>query len=315
MRVVELAAIQQVFDPAEAREHIAAAFVAYSAGQVTVPPVGQLDFPAVDGETHIKYGWIKGDSRFLVKIVSGFYQNPQRGLPTSNGLMLLFSAETGTPEALLLDEGFLTDHRTAIAGALCAAHLAPRTIERIGIVGGGIQARLQLEHLAAVTDCRDAMVWTRRPEAAADYQRAMAESGFTVAVAPSAQALCEACNLIVTTTPASEPLLDAAWLRPGIHLTCVGSDGVGKQEIDPAIIGGADLCVVDSRRQCVAFGEVQHAVASGQLDAETLVELGTVIAGSHPGRQSEQEITVADLTGVAVQDIAIATAVWEKLQT
>ncbi|MEM1433630.1 MAG: ornithine cyclodeaminase family protein [Pseudomonadota bacterium] len=314
MKVVELNAIRQAYDPAEATERIRAGFVAYSAGKVTVPPVGQLDFPEADGECHIKYGWIAGDSVFLVKIASGFYNNPRLGLPTSNGLMLLFSAETGAAEALLLDEGFLTDERTAIAGAISAACLAPRSVERIGIVGGGIQARLQLKHLAAVTDCREAMVWTRRPEAFAAYQAAMADHPFTLTGAASLQGLCNACNLIVTTTPATSALLEADWIRPGTHITCVGSDGVGKQELDPAIIAGADLCVVDARSQCVKFGEAQYAVAAGQIRAEQLVELGTVIAGDHPGRQSEEQITIADLTGVAVQNIAIAKAVWERLR-
>ena len=313
MRLVDRTTIERVLDPTEAMARIEAGFVAYSAGRVTVPPVGHLDLPDADGECHIKYGWIRGDEVYLIKIASGFYGNPALGLPSGNGLMLLFSARTGEPLALLQDEGWLTDVRTAMAGAISARYLAPRTVERIGIVGSGIQAGLQLRHLASVTDCRDVQVWARRPEGVEALRAALADTDFRITTAPTPESLCAACNVIVTTTPAKAPLLQADWIRPGTHVTAMGSDGAGKQELDPALFAKADLCVVDSRVQCTAFGEASFAVSEGHVRSEALVELGAVIAGDHAGRTSEAQITLADLTGVAVQDIAIAGAVWAHL--
>ncbi len=130
---------------------IEAAFVAYSAGRAVVPPVGELLLPDVQADVHIKYGYIAGEPYYVIKIASGFYQNPEKGLPSSNGLMLVFRRATGELAAILLDEGLLTDLRTGAAGAVAAKHLAPKTVRRIGIVGSGTQARHQLRMLKAVT--------------------------------------------------------------------------------------------------------------------------------------------------------------------
>ena len=313
MIVVDVERIRAALDIPTAIERIEEGFAAYSAGKLTVPPVGHLDFENPPGECHIKYGYVHGDDHFVIKVATGFYENAKQGLPNSSGLMILFSAETGEAEVLLQDAGYLTDVRTAIAGCLSARYLAPSAVERIGIVGGGIQARMQLEYLQHATDCRDVAVWTRRPEQAADYRVAMAGSGFDVRVAESPRALCESCNLIVTTTAATEPLLMSDWIRAGTHVTAMGSDGPGKQELDPSLFARAGRCVVDSLSQCTAFGESRHAVANGFVTADDLVELGAIVAGAQPGRRADDEITIADLTGVAVQDIQIAKAVWSEI--
>lgn len=313
MIVVDLERIRAALDIPTAIERIEEGFAAYSGGKLTVPPVGHLDFADPPGECHIKYGYVHGDDYFIIKVATGFYENARLGLPNSSGLMILFSANTGEAEVLLQDAGYLTDVRTAIAGCLSARYLAPGTIERIGIVGGGIQARMQLEYLQHATDCRDAAVWARRPEQAADYRASMADSGFDVQVAESLRALCESCNLIVTTTAATEPLVMSDWIRAGTHVTAMGSDGADKQELDPSLFARADRCVVDSRSQCTTFGESRHAVENGFVAEDALVELGEIVAGSHPGRRTDDEITIADLTGVAVQDIQIAKAVWSAV--
>lgn len=318
MRVIEVAAIRAALaDPTlqkAARAAIKAGFVAYSAGDATVPPVGHLDLPDAGGECHIKYGWIRGDDVYLIKIASGFYGNSALGLPSGNGMMLLFSAQTGVPEAILLDEGHLTDVRTAIAGAIAADALAPKAVECIGIVGGGIQARLQLRELAAVSDCRRVVVSTRSQSAFDAMEADLSDTDFALERAESLEALCDAARLIVTTTPATEPFLQAEWVRPGTHITCMGSDGGGKQELDANLFARADLCIVDSRSQCLAFGDTSYAVAAGLIDEADPVELGTLLGSQHPGRTAAEQITIADLTGVAVQDIAIAKVVWDELQ-
>jgi ornithine cyclodeaminase len=246
------------------------------------------------------------------RATSGFYDNPQLGLPSSNGLMLLFEQKTGELRAVLLDEGHLTDIRTAVAGAIAARHLAPREVHRIGIAGTGIQARLQLEYLAGVTDCRDVIVTGRDEGRLARYRDDMAEFGFSVATTRDAAELAGTCNLIVTTTPATEPVLP--WpgkVTAGLHITAVGSDTPHKQELDTAFLGHADVVVADSIAQCETRGEIHRALRDGAIRREDVVELGAVIAGKATGRESDEQLSVADLTGVAVQDIKIATAVFE----
>jgi len=310
MLIATLAEIEQVLPKLDLLPAIEDAFARYAAGEAIVPPVGELLLPG--GDVHIKYGFLAGDPYYVVKIASGFYANPKRGLPSSSGLMLLFRQQTGEPVAVLLDEGRLTDIRTAIAGAVAARHLAPSAVRRIGIVGTGIQARLQLRHLSGI-GCRDVLVWGRGERQLEAYREEMATAGFTVTTTLDANEILASCELVVTTTPATAPILRTASLRPGTHITAVGSDTAAKQELETGILASADVVVADSRAQCRERGEIHHALAAGVLAEDRVVELGDVIAGRAAGRTVEDQITVADLTGVAVQDIAIASAVFEAL--
>jgi ornithine cyclodeaminase len=312
MKIVSLEEIKAVLPTLDLLPAIEQAFARYSAGEAIVPPVGELLLEK--GEVHIKYGCLSADPYYVIKIASGFYGNPQLGLPSSNGMMLLFNQETGEPVSILLDEGYLTDIRTALAGAVAAKHLAPAVIERIGIAGTGVQARLQLAYLWHVTDCRDVLVWGRNGEHVAAYHFDMETRGFRVEGTVEAEELLRTCNLVVTTTPSDVPLLFAKDLRPGTHITAVGSDTPHKQELDAEILRRADVVVADSIAQCLLRGEIHRAIEAEAITGEKPVELGDVIAGKSPGRTSDDQITVADLTGVAVQDIAIATAVFESLE-
>lgn len=291
---------------------IEARFIAYSNGRAVVPPVGELLLP--DGEVHIKYGYLSDDDHYVIKVASGFPDNRHKGLPPNNGMMLLFSQETGAAEAILLDEGSLTDVRTAVAGAVVAKHLAPSDVSRIGIVGTGVQARLQLRHLEAVTECRDVALWGRNPDRVAQYIAEMGDGPWHISAAPQIVDVAQTCNLIVTTTASREPVLAATDIRPGTHLTAVGSDTPFKQEIDSRVLGDADLVVADSIEQCLLRGEIHKAIAAGHLEAADVRELGDVLSGSSPGRLDGSQTTVADLTGVAVQDIKIAAAVLASLR-
>jgi ornithine cyclodeaminase len=276
--------------------------------------VGELLLPDVQADVHIKYGYIAGEPYYVIKIASGFYLNTEKGLPSSNGLMLVFRRATGELAAILLDEGLLTDLRTGAAGAVAAKHLAPKTVRRIGIVGSGTQARHQLRMLKAVTPCRDVLVWGRHPERLARYRDEMDAEGFAVATTTDVADVMAACELVVTATAARAPLLLRDQLRPGMHITALGADSPGKQELDPLILRRADVVVADSLSQCLERGEIAHAVRSRCLRPDDVVELGAVIAGTVPGRTGEDEITVADLTGVAVQDIEIARTVLEAVE-
>lgn len=308
-RIVTLPEIKQALPSLELLPAIEQGFVAYSSGRAVVPPVGELLLEK--GEVHIKYGYIQHEKYYVIKIASGFYDNPRIGLPSGNGAMLLFSQATGELASVLLDQGYLTDVRTAIAGAIAAKHLAPKRVERIGIVGTGTQARLQLRHLAGVTACRNVLVWGRGEPQLARYRAEMSEHGFRIETTLEPENILRSCDLAVTTTPATEPLLYADQLHAGVHITAVGADTPTKQELDAAILERADLVVADSISQCLARGEIHQALNRGRIVESALVELGDVIAGKKPGRTSDDQITVADLTGVAVQDIKIATAVYE----
>lgn len=293
--------------PGETIAAMKRAFVAYSQGRCRVPPVGHLAFADPPGDVHVKSGYVEGDAIFVVKIASGFYRNPTLGLPASGGMIAVFDARTGLPSTILVDEAYLTDYRTAAAGAMVAELLAPPAVDAIGIVGTGVQAHLQLDLLRHVTPCRQAYVWGRDPAKA----RAFAVDGFTVTVTDSIGELAAACRLIVTTTSSTHALLQAGDLRAGSHVTAVGADMPGKRELDPQIFARAGVRAVDSRAQCFDHGEAGHALAAGIVDADRFVELGEIVADPSRGRTSPDQITVADLTGVAVQDVAIARLVCE----
>lgn len=290
-------------------------FVAYSKGRVVVPPIGEMIFDDPPGDVHIKYGFIRDDDHFVIKVASGFYDNPKIGLPSGNGLMLLFSQKTGEIEAILLDEGYLTNVRTAVAGAIAAKYLAPRHVRCVGILGAGIQGRMQLEYLRRVRDFEEAIVWGLDDEELSAYRRDMEAMGFKIKTTLEPADVAAAANLIVTCTPSKRPLLRADWIRPGTHITAVGADTPDKQELDPAIFKKASRIVVDSLSQAEYRGEVFKALAAGTVRKADVVEIGQVISEVQARRSSEDETTVADLTGVAVQDIQISKAVWNALHS
>jgi ornithine cyclodeaminase len=283
------------------------AFRALASGKVVMPPILSMDLPAVHGEVDVKTAWIPGFDGFAIKVSPGFFDNPKLGLPSLNGLMILFSARTGLVEALLLDNGYLTDVRTAAAGAVAARHLAPSVVTTAGVLGGGVQARLQIEAAHLVRPFSRVLVWARRPEAAAACAADIsARLGIEAVVAP-AETVVRESQLVVTTTPSREPILRADWLHPGLHITAMGSDQGGKCEIEPAAIARADLYVCDRVSQAALLGELRSARAAGVLVDRDPPELGAIVAGQAPGRRDDRDITICDLTGTGAQDTAIAT--------
>jgi ornithine cyclodeaminase len=311
MEIITLDQIKQVLPSIDLIPQIEEGFRAYSAGKVTVPPIGEMILDK--GEVHIKYGYVRGEAYYVIKIASGFYGNPDLGLPSGNGLMLLFKQETGELASILLDEGYLTDVRTAVAGAIAAKYLAPSRVHKIGIAGTGTQGRLQLLYLKDVVACREVLVWGRNRGKLEAYQTDMEKEGFHVEITIDASEIPKNCNLVITTTPAKTPFLLRKDLMPGTHITAVGSDTPEKQEVDAHILMDADIVVADSIGQCMVRGEIYKAIEAGVLKKKELVELGDVIAGSARGRTTDQQTTIADLTGVAVQDISIATAVYKAV--
>lgn len=284
------------------------AFRALATLPVAMPPILRLDIPEHRGEVDVKTAYIPGVDGFAIKISPGFFDNPKLGLPSLNGMMVLLSARTGLVEALLLDNGYLTDVRTAAAGAVAAKHLSRPESSVAAVYGAGVQARLQLEAVLLVRPIRQARIWARDGAKAEAIATDLSQSlGIDVrAVSDPHQAAAEA-DIIVTTTPSEKPVLMAQWLKGGQHVTAMGSDSEHKNEIDPAVFEKA-VYFADSLKQTRRLGELHHAIAAGVVAAEqTFPELGAVIAGTSPGRTSPSDITLADLTGTGVQDTAIAT--------
>jgi ornithine cyclodeaminase len=301
------------------REALAAvenAFTALSDGKVEMPPIMHLEVSDHNGNVDIKSAYVRGLEHFAVKLGSGFFDNVKRGLPSSSAMMVLLSAETGFCTAVLLDNGYLTDLRTGLAGAVAARHLAPESVSTVGVFGTGAQARYQIRSLKLVRDFDRLLVFGRDPGRLSAYLEAMRKQlGVDTQRAQSILELVTESDLVVTTTPSTQALIQADWLHPGLHITAMGSDLGGKQELDPQVLVGADLLVCDRRSQCATMGELQHAIAAGLISRdEGVVELGLITSRQHPGRSSADQITVCDLTGTGVQDTAIAVLAYARAQ-
>lgn len=290
---------------AETAEAVRDAYRAICDGRANLPPVGHLGFPVAHGDCHIKFGHIAGDAVFAVKIASGFYDNPAKGLPSSTGVVLVFSALTGQMEAILADEGYLTDLRTGLGGVVASLALCRPDARRFVIVGSGTQAYWLARSLQSLAPEAAIAIWGRSADRAAELTSRLPG----VTVASNLEAACRAADVILTATPAGEPLVHADWVQPGCHVTAIGADSPGKQELETALVIRANLRVADSLTQSLDHGEFAHAHAAGSIGRVDCVELGDVLSGRVPGRRTADDITIADLTGVATQDIAMARCV------
>ena len=293
---------------------IEAAFAALAGGEVVMPPILSMDLPAANGEVDVKTAYIPGFEGFAIKVSPGFFDNPKLGLPSLNGLMILFSAQTGLVKALFLDNGYLTDIRTAAAGAVAARHLAPEVVKTAGVIGTGVQARLQMQAAHLVRPFERVIVWGRDEQKAAECAKDLKNSlGVEAEIVSDPAQLVAESQLVVTTTPAKEPVLKAEWLHPGLHVTAMGSDQDGKNEIEAKALVAADLYVADRGSQTEKMGELRSAIAAGLWTGGAPVELGDVITKKAAGRKAAGDITIADLTGTGAQDTAIASHVAAKL--
>ena len=289
------------------------AFGALSDGGVVMPPVLSMELAEAHGEVDVKTAYIPGFDGFAIKVSPGFFDNPKLGLPSLNGLMILFSARTGLVQAVFLDNGYLTDLRTAAAGAVAAQYLAPGVVHTTGIIGTGVQARLQARAAHLVRPCERLLIWGRDADKARACARDLADLGCEVRVAAAPADLVRESQLVITTTPARQPVIEAAWLHPGLHITAMGSDQAGKNEIDPQALVRADLYVADRAAQVETLGELRSAIEAGIWGKGTPTELGDVIRGRAQGRRDDAQVTICDLTGTGLQDTAIATHVMQRL--
>jgi ornithine cyclodeaminase len=308
--------LRRVVTPQIAVDAMREAFRADGEGRAHVPSVINLEVPAHRGEFHVKTALIDGVPHVAVKIASGFYDNASKGLPSGSGLMAVFDAATGMPAALLLDNGFLTDIRTGAAGAVAADVLARAAIDVVGVLGSGLQARYQIRCLRVVRSFGRVVAWSPDRAHLDAYVREMCAEGIETIAAATPEAVCRNADLLITATPARQPLVRADWLRPGQHVTALGSDSPGKQELEADCLARADLVVVDRLTQCASFGELRHAAEGGLFAVNRVhAELGEIVAGVKKGRTADSQITIADLTGVGFQDTAIASRAMQMLES
>ncbi|NUK31995.1 cyclodeaminase [Parageobacillus sp. VR-IP] len=300
----------------EAISVIEEAFTKLANNEVIMPPIMRVDIHDQNGEVDVKTAYIKGKDMFAIKVSSGFFNNYKLGLPSGNGLMMLISTKTGIPQAILLDNGYLTDVRTAAAGAIAAKYLSRENIETVGVIGAGGQARFQVRALKLVRNFKKVLVYSRSTERAKKYAEDMsAELGIEVEVADSAEMVVRNSDTVITTTPAKEPIIKAEWLHPGLHITAMGSDAEHKQELEAEVLVRANKLVCDTKAQCARLGELHHALARGLLTSDSsIIELGQLTSKELIGRENDEQITVCDLTGTGVQDTAIALFAYNEMK-
>jgi ornithine cyclodeaminase len=313
MQVIDETTIKSRTGEAEALEAVDRAFRALAEGRVMQPPPMSLDVQPAGGEVHVKGACLAGSPVFAIKVASGFYGNQACDLPTGSGLVLVFDATTGFPLGVLQDNGYLTDLRTAAAGALAARLLTKENIRKVAFIGSGVQTRFQSRAIARVRQWTEAAVWSRNSiNAQRCCEELTNELERLFVPAASVEEAVKDAQLVVTVTPSRTPLVESAWLAPGVTILAVGSDGPDKQELTPSVLGEADKVVADRLKQCLELGEIHHAVGAGVLRAEQVyAELGEILIGEKPGREGNERI-VCDLTGVGAQDAAIAEIAWES---
>ncbi|GAB1798314.1 MULTISPECIES: cyclodeaminase [Priestia] len=290
-------------------------FTKLANNQVEMPPIMRIDLHDQNGEVDVKTAYVKEKDMFAIKISSGFFNNYQLGLPSGNGMMILISTQTGVPQAILLDNGYLTEVRTAAAGAIASKYLSKEHVTTVGVIGAGSQARFQVRALKLVRDFGKVLVYARSTDRAKKYAQDMSlELGIEVKVVDSAEAVVRNSDTVITTTPATEPIIKAEWLHPGLHITAMGSDAEHKQELEAKVLARADKLVCDKKEQCARLGELHHAFNQRIVTDNTpIIELGQLTSKEVRGRENDEQITICDLTGTGVQDTAIALFAYSEM--
>jgi ornithine cyclodeaminase/alanine dehydrogenase-like protein (mu-crystallin family) len=310
MLIVSETEIRELVDVASAREVIREAFRALHRGTATLPGVISVPFRDPTGLAHIKAGHLHGDGTWTVKVAADFYL--EDGSPTvHSGVMFVFDAHDGALACVLRDNGYLTELRTGAAGAVAAELLARPGVRTAAIIGAGSQARFQLEGLVGVRPIERVHVASRSPERARAFVAEVEERfHLTAHLHESAEEAVATADVVITATPATKPVLRGEWLRAGTHVTAVGSDEPSKRELATDVFARASVIAVDDRDQAARSGELHHALDEGVHHVD-VVTLGELVDGAAAGRVSAEDITVADLTGVGVQDAAIAAHVFK----
>jgi len=306
--------LRQAINTSVAIEAIEAAFFTLAQGRTNSVEVAYLPLPETHGQVEIKGTYLSEAPYYIVKTANTFLDNPTINLPVQNEVLMVFDAATGFPAAIILDRGYLTQIQTGAAGSVVARHLANENLHQVAIIGTGQQAYMQLKMLLSVRKVRKVSIWGRSLMNVDTYaRRLMEEHDLDIEIAPSVQAAIESADLIITATSSEQPLIEAEWLKPGVHITAIGSNSSTKQELHPEVLRRADVIIADKLSQCAEIGEIHHGLVAGTITmANVQGELSDLVAGKIPGRTSPEQITVADLTGRSVQDSVMAILALEK---
>jgi ornithine cyclodeaminase/alanine dehydrogenase-like protein (mu-crystallin family) len=304
--------VERLLTPQICLDAIEHAFRLLGEGKAPRPAI--LSMHAEHGSFHVKAGMLStGRPYFAAKLNANFPENgPRHGLPTIQGAVILSDADNGTPLAIM-DSGSITALRTAAASALAARHLARRPWTTLAICGCGAQAEAQLLALFAEGRPDRVMVYDIDPDKAAAFADAVNRAtGITIKVASKAEQCFAEADVVATCTSAKRYFVTRDMVRPGTFIAAVGADHEHKQEIEPALLAAAKV-VTDITAQAAAIGDLHHAIAAGAMSAEDVhAELGDIICGRKPGRESDEEVIVFDSTGTGIQDVAAAIAAYER---
>lgn len=304
--------IEKLFDPLEVIRAVEEAFREKGLGRVQMPPKQYIFFES-GGDWRIMPAYIPSMKAAGVKTVGVNPSNPQKGLPTVIALVELVDPDTGRPLAVM-DGTLLTAWRTGAAGAIAARYMAPDGSSTMGIVGAGVQGRMQAYfttlYLGTVTRIK---VYDMRREAARKTAQWLEEVlGVDTLVVEDVRAAVEGADIVATCTPSRSPIVRDEWIGEGVHINAIGADAPGKEELDPAILRRARI-VVDDVEQASHSGEINVPLSKGYIDLRDIyAELGEVVAGLKPGRLDDREVTVFDSTGLAIQDVATATVLYKR---
>jgi len=286
------------------------AYISFANGRVQMPPVMHLDVEKYNGEVDIKSGFVEDFNLIGTKIASGYYDNHKLGLPPGMAVIVLLDLKTSMPLAIM-DGSYITAYRTGAAGTVAASVLARKDSTKVGIIGAGTQGRMQVIALNELFQLEEIRVWDIKEKMATKYSMEMSGLlGIDVKHFTNREDVVRGSDIVVTVTPSKKALVKRAWIEKGMHINAIGADGPGKQELDPTIVKLADKVVVDSLTQCRRIGEIQHALALGLIQEKDVhAEIGEILIGKKAGRESDDEITLFDSTGLAAQDIAAAHVV------
>ncbi len=298
----------------DAIEAVEEGYRAFNSQRVIQPDYIGIAIPNTSGEIDFKGGYNMDNGMVSMKVSSGgFDQNPERfGLPKGMGEVMLFDAES-CALLCIMDGTLITGYRTGAAGAVSVKLLARKNSEIIASIGTGNQARMQIRAISRIMDIKKIYAWDKYETAAESFKKDIeAELNIPVTVATTKREAVEQCDILVTTTRGKGTVVESQWIKRGTHIIAVGTDQKGKQELDPNIYSGAKV-VNDSIEQCVEKGETQHAVRLGIISRnEIYAEIGEILLGAKQGRENDEEITIFDTTGMAVQDNATAFKIYKR---
>lgn len=286
------------------------AYQLFSQGETITPPFTVFTIPESKGSVHFKCGYVPGEQYFAMKYSGAFYGNEKLGLSNFLGLFTVFNAKTGEVEAIIDDKGHLTDYRTGVAGAIATSTLARPDSETVAMIGTGVQARMQLFSLLQVMpNIQNLHVWGRSERRMAKYIEEVKQlyPHLNVVACDNAKEAVKNADIIYTVTYSETPIVQAEWIKRGAHITAVGACEPSMQELDPKILGMADIVCADSIEACSKNGELHHALEKGYVSEKDVFELGEAISSKI--KRESADITVCDLVGIGFQDAVIASCV------